>query len=450
MFSLLVAGNEAYWDLKATYAMSTDRFLEQTQGHLREKFFPRRKLRFTRTLASYPALIGYEPKNRTDGGFRLARLTDIRQHEDEIRFGITWTDTIVGAEIILGSPDFFETSGWGLETTHWGLKAGDLPAFLASHGIAFEPPDGTHAMSVISRTLAIVSARLLGALNHVDLDGILLDMDLPEVDFSREVGGTRDRAEALASAVASYPDVIVHGGERLDRFLLGRAMKVKSHELNENFEEIHERFRNQLSELFPLPNTPDPLKYVSSPAAPVQAGPVATIVQEPIVIERVSTIAMTAAASALPPPPKPRVFIVHGRDEPFKIEVENFLRKIGTEPVILHEQPNGGRHLLTKFMEEAATCQVAVVLMAAEDIGRHREEKTDEERARQNVVFELGFFLGTLPPKRTIMIVKGKPAMPSDMSGVVHVSHSGSWKADLARELDAAEIAIDARAALRS
>jgi predicted nucleotide-binding protein len=164
----------------------------------------------------------------------------------------------------------------------------------------------------------------------------------------------------------------------------------------------------------------------------------------------ISTSSAAIKASAEGLLAKPRVFVVHGRDEALKIEVENYLRKIGTDPLILHEQDNRGRHLLTKFMEVAVACKAAVILVAAEDVGRHNSETNLKPRARQNVVLELGYFLGFLGPEKTFMIVKGTPEMPSDMQGIVHIAHAGDWKKDLARELSSAGIEIDAHAALRA
>ena len=45
-----------------------------------------------------------------------------------------------------------------------------------------------------------------------------------------------------------------------------------------------------------------------------------------------------------------------------RIAVALFLRKIGLEDIILHERPNGGRRLLTKFREEAEG-RLAVILI---------------------------------------------------------------------------------------
>jgi hypothetical protein len=76
----------------------------------------------------------------------------------------------------------------------------------------------------------------------------------------------------------------------------------------------------------------------------------------------------TALSSARPAGSLSRkVFVVHGCDNETKSEVARFLGKIGLEEIILHERPNGGRHLLTKFQEESEGASFAVVLMTPDD-----------------------------------------------------------------------------------
>jgi predicted nucleotide-binding protein len=66
-------------------------------------------------------------------------------------------------------------------------------------------------------------------------------------------------------------------------------------------------------------------------------------------------------------------------------------------------------------------------------------------RARQNVVFELGYFMGRLRRNRVCAIKKGKVELPSDILGMVWLSFEGRWKRDLAMELEKAGYPIDWR-----
>jgi predicted nucleotide-binding protein len=135
-----------------------------------------------------------------------------------------------------------------------------------------------------------------------------------------------------------------------------------------------------------------------------------------------------------------RVFIVHGHDEAPREGVARFLEQHGLGAVILHEQPNSGRTIITKFREEASKVGFAVVLLTPDDHGGKAGTKT-KPRARQNVIFELGFFVGALGPERVVALVKGDIERPSDFDGVAYISlDRGDWKTELYKELKAAEL----------
>jgi hypothetical protein len=129
-----------------------------------------------------------------------------------------------------------------------------------------------------------------------------------------------------------------------------------------------------------------------------------------------------------------RVFIVHGRDDGAKNEVALFLRKIGLEDIILHQRPSRGRHLLTKFQEEAQGASFAVVLMTPDDEGGIVGGE-HQKRARQNVVFELGFFIGIFGTPRVAALIRPGVEKPSDFDGVCWIDFvaGGNWKNELAR-----------------
>jgi predicted nucleotide-binding protein len=145
-----------------------------------------------------------------------------------------------------------------------------------------------------------------------------------------------------------------------------------------------------------------------------------------------------------------RVFIVHGHDGEARETVARFLTKIGFDPIILHEQPNKGRTIITKFREEAADIGFAVVLMTPDDHGGKAGGET-QLRARQNVVFELGFFIGALGPEKVAALVKGNVERPSDFDGVVYISLDlGDWRTQLGKELEAAGFEIDWNRVMRA
>ncbi len=141
-----------------------------------------------------------------------------------------------------------------------------------------------------------------------------------------------------------------------------------------------------------------------------------------------------------------KIFIVHGRDDATKNEVALFIRAIGLEPIILHLRPNKGRHLLTKFQEESEGAGFAIVLLTPDDDGGIAGGGNLQKRARQNVIFELGFFIGKLGPANVAALLKDDVERPSDFDGVAYIAFdtNGRWKSDLARELQAANVPFDA------
>ena len=146
------------------------------------------------------------------------------------------------------------------------------------------------------------------------------------------------------------------------------------------------------------------------------------------------------------PKQRKKVFIVHGHDEAPREAVARFLEKLDFEAVILHERPNKGRTIIAKFQQEAADVGYAVVLMTPDDYGGKDGEqaKGGKPRARQNVVFELGFFIGVLGPERVAALVKGNVERPSDFEGVIYISIEDSgWRLQLAKELEAAGFTFD-------
>ena len=121
-----------------------------------------------------------------------------------------------------------------------------------------------------------------------------------------------------------------------------------------------------------------------------------------------------------------------------------FLEKIGFDPIILHEQANQGRTIIEK-VEAHGDVGFAVVLLTGDDEGRLRGTTELHPRARQNVLLELGYFIGRLGWDRVCALKRGDVELPGDFAGVVwETMDTGSgWKQALARELEAAGNFID-------
>ncbi len=155
-------------------------------------------------------------------------------------------------------------------------------------------------------------------------------------------------------------------------------------------------------------------------------------------------------AHKIEPPITSEVFIVHGRDAGSASTLARFLEKLDLQPIVLAEQPSQGLTIIEKF-ERHAQVAFAIVLLTPDDTGSLQgTDNAPNPRARQNVIFELGFFIGKLGRDRVCALTKGDIEIPSDYSGVVYVEldESEGWKLPLARELRKAGLAVDVNQAL--
>lgn len=140
---------------------------------------------------------------------------------------------------------------------------------------------------------------------------------------------------------------------------------------------------------------------------------------------------------------KPRTFVVHGQNNPALLSLLTFIqRNLGwPAPSILRELPSHGRTIIEKFEDVAETVDVVFVLLTPDDkIASPRAPNDSKRRARQNVIFELGYFYAKLQRSggRVILLYRGHIELPSDIAGIVYVDISKGVEASgeaLRREL---------------
>lgn len=147
-----------------------------------------------------------------------------------------------------------------------------------------------------------------------------------------------------------------------------------------------------------------------------------------------------------------KVFVVHGHDELAETKTVRLLeRALPTAKVIvLHEQASQGDTVIEKLERYGSDVAFAVVLLTGDDVCT-LPDGTAEHRARQNVVLELGWFLGRIGRERVCALLSDGVTKPSDYAGVVYtrLDPDGNWRSELLRELSAAGLNPDWAKALR-
>lgn len=142
-----------------------------------------------------------------------------------------------------------------------------------------------------------------------------------------------------------------------------------------------------------------------------------------------------------------KVFIVHGRNKVALNETELLLNRAGLEPIVLNRQVNNGLTLIEKF-EKYSDVSYAIILLTPDDVGSYYEDGINPNlqfRARQNVLFELGFFYGKLGRANVCCLIKQSVEKPSDIDGIAYIPFNNSIEEiefSLLRELKTANLKV--------
>jgi predicted nucleotide-binding protein len=130
-----------------------------------------------------------------------------------------------------------------------------------------------------------------------------------------------------------------------------------------------------------------------------------------------------------PPEQTIRAFIVHGHDHESLYKLKDYIQNVLRlgEPAVLRDMPSLGKTLIEKFESEAEAVEVVFVLLTPDDlVVSSYEPEEQKRRARQNVILELGFFLGRLGREsgRILLLHKGPIEIPSDIDGIGYIDIS--------------------------
>ena len=398
MFSLFVTF-QASDQQDGIFDLDKSRFLEYTAEAIAEQLSGL-TVEAMSTLMSWPCLLMEEGR-----GTEQAYVGKIVKFEAEgTSLRITFVPFATGAPI--QNDDIWRVRNqlgiqqFEFSRNHFAVKDADLLATLTEAGIEFEASEIScledSALPLPGRADLIRAVRRIEAWSHRDLDEFLLAAGVTGLKAGRDIGSRKDRCAAILEFAINNPTAVTAD----NRYFASEIVRASGAESYIDFLE-------------------------SASDQPEK--------------DTEKTVEASAAAERVPN----RVFVVHGRNEPARTSVATYLQELGLEPIVLHEQPNMGRHLLTKFIDEAELVTFATVLMTDDDVGGE-EEGSLRPRARQNVILELGYFLAHLGQPRVCALITPGLETPSDFDGIVYIrmGEDGSWKSELKRELKAAELPV--------
>ena len=118
-------------------------------------------------------------------------------------------------------------------------------------------------------------------------------------------------------------------------------------------------------------------------------------------------------------------------------------------PTSLAKEAGNGATIIEKFESHGAKTSFAIVLLTPDDVGQtvaaQETGLISNPRIRQNVVLEVGYFIGKIGRKK-IVAIDATVERPSDLAGLSYVEYPGdNWKDALRGELEAAGLTAPLR-----
>ncbi len=139
------------------------------------------------------------------------------------------------------------------------------------------------------------------------------------------------------------------------------------------------------------------------------------------------------------------VFIGHGHDKAAKEAVTFFIKSLNLRPILLEEQTSTGRTIIDMF-EDHSNVAFAVMLLTPDDVGGSQQGAEEVGlRARQNVILELGYFIGKIGRSKVSILCKEGVEIPSQLHGIrcLRMDSDDGWKRQLAQEMRGVGMNID-------
>ena len=245
---------------------------------------------------------------------------------------------------------------------------------------------------------------------------------------------SRDALDNLDNDVSRWQDYnktllwkIFNDQRIIDEYgLSGGIWVVQERSLSQDTEDSRDGIRSSINRLSSLLERLDLYDEAKPPQAVLEA------------------VAESGQTSPIANPNCRKVFVVHGHDTEKRLSVEKLLKKLDLEPIVLQDQP-GGSETLIELLEKHDEVAAAVVIFTPDDIGKTVKDPEFEPRARQNVIFELGYFIAKLGRESVFTILGGGMALPSDFKGVRYtkMDDGDGWQVTTARNLKNSGLEID-------
>lgn len=400
MYNLLVSHQFKDWD-GGTFRFDKGRFLEFTSEAIREQLRTL-SIEAIACLESWPCVLMEE--GRAEELVRIARISDLRDLGNDIDLTVKLYPS--EAPILNGDVwrvrDYLDIEQFEFSRLHWAVKERDLLSVFRAAGHELDTsavgPFEPKPLPAPTRADLISARNAIAEWSHSDIDDLLLEAGVAGLSAGRDAGSRRNRAHRIAQFAIQNPLSVTAENALFSAYLLKRASATGRTGEQET----------------PLPRVQEVASSTNLPLEPPSA-------------DRSPN----------------RVFVVHGQSKAARTAVVSFLESIGLVGIVLHDQPNMGRHLLTKFIKEAELVTFAVVLMTDDDVGSLKGG-TLAPRARQNVILELGYFLAHLGQAKVCALITPGLETPSDFDGIVYIRMLNDlrWQQELKRELLAAGMPI--------
>ncbi len=135
-------------------------------------------------------------------------------------------------------------------------------------------------------------------------------------------------------------------------------------------------------------------------------------------------------------------FIVHGSATEEAHILSSFIEGDFKIPctILADKKDRGMTTIFEKLLQHSQNVQFAVILITPDDVGRIKSDRKLETRARQNVIYEAGLFLGLLGRENVIIVNAGVEELPSDIAGVIYTSSmkgsDSTWRTELAKKIN--------------